>query len=79
MTKVYVLWHVHTDDDVDDEKLIGIYSAEEKAKEAIERLKAKPGFRDYPDGFEIHDDVVDRDSWTEGFISFEQATYGTRQ
>ena len=76
MTKVYLLWHVHTDDDdVDDEKLIGVYSTEEKAKDAIERLKEKPGFRDYPDGFEICDDVVDRDSWTEGFISVEQATY----
>jgi hypothetical protein len=38
-----------------------------------------PGFRDCPEGFQIFDNVLDRDGWTEGFISFEQATYGSRK
>lgn len=38
---------------------IGIYSTEEKAKAAMERLRARPSFRDYPAGFEIHPQRVD--------------------
>ena len=84
MTSVYLLYHIISDEndptgDGEDEKLIGVYSSEANAKAAIERLKSMPGFRDYPEGFQIFDDVVDRDSWTEGFISFEEATYGSRE
>jgi hypothetical protein len=81
MTKVYLLYHIHCSDDEDeeDQKFIGVYSTEEKAKDAIERLKPRPGFRDFPDDFQIFESVVDRDGWTEGFISFDQATYGGRE
>ena len=69
---VYVLWHIHAlHDDYgthDEEKLIGIYSTEEKAAEAIEAHKDLEGFRDYPvECFEIHEAVVDRSNWNEGF------------
>ena len=69
---VYVLWHIHElHDDYgahDEEKLIGIYSTEEKAAEAIEAHKDLEGFRDYPvECFEIHEAVVDRSNWNEGF------------
>ena len=62
--KLYVLWHIHElHDDYgthDEEKLIGIYSTEEKAAEAIEAHKDLEGFRDYPvECFEIHEAVVD--------------------
>jgi homoserine kinase type II len=70
----YLLYHIRAkENDDDDEKLIGIYTAEEKAKAAIQRLRGKPGFRDYPNGFEIFEHVLDRDSWTEGFISADDA------
>ena len=39
MTSVYVLQHVHSeDDDAEDVKLIGVYSSREKADEAVARL-----------------------------------------
>jgi homoserine kinase type II len=71
MNVLYVLWHSYLPDrdiDRDEEKFIGIYSTEEKAKAAIEQLRTQPGFGDYPDGFEIHPQQVDVTSWDEGFI-----------
>jgi hypothetical protein len=32
--------------------LVGVYRSEEEAKDAIERLRDKPGFEKYPDKFE---------------------------
>lgn len=71
---VFLLWHTHdlTDDDGTHEevKLIGVFSSEEKANEAIDLLKDKEGFRDYPsDNFEIHKNTVDRPGWTDGFCT----------
>ena len=82
MTKVYLLHHIYLCDEITEEeeqKFIGVYSTEEKAKAAVERLKSQPGFRDHPNDFQINDHTVDEDSWTEGFISVEQATYGGRE
>jgi homoserine kinase type II len=70
MTHVYLLWHVRSDDDHgDDAKLVGVYSSDASAQAAIERKKAFPGFADYPDGFEIARYEIDRDAWSEGFVS----------
>jgi len=67
-TAVYLLWHT---DKHDDEKLIGVYAAEDKAACAISRVKEKPGFCE-PDGkFEIAKYEVNRDHWTEGFFRDE--------
>ncbi len=55
-----------------EEREIGLYSTREKAEEAILRLKDKPGFRKYPDGFRISTWPVDRDSWEEGFLSMSE-------
>ena len=67
---MFVLWHVRTfDDGDDDEKLIGIYSTEERAVEARKRAVTLPGFREHPEGFEIHPYQLDRDGWTEGFVT----------
>ena len=67
--KVYLLWFIpqeHQEDD--DGLLIGVYESEAAAKAAIERLRGKPGFHDYPEGVEIHTRELNQDSWTEGFI-----------
>jgi hypothetical protein len=70
MTFVYLLWHVRSDDeDGDDAKLIGVYSCEASAQSAIDRKKNQPGFVDHPDGFEIAEYKIDRDAWSEGFVS----------
>jgi len=71
---VFLLWHIYelTDSDGtrDEEKFIGVFSSEEKAKNAIERLKGKEGLRDHPVScFEIHKSKVDRVGWVNGFVT----------
>lgn len=69
MDSVFLLWHVReVQGSEDDELFIGVYSTEQEARAAIERLKGKPGFVDYPNGFQIHPCELSRDAWTEGFI-----------
>ncbi|MFZ4930697.1 DUF7336 domain-containing protein [Chryseobacterium sp. Mn2064] len=38
---------------LDDERYIGVFSSLDKAEQAIDQLKKKPGFRDYPNDFNI--------------------------
>jgi hypothetical protein len=49
-------------------KLVGLYSSRTAAERAIERLRAKPGFRDWPGGFRLHGGQPDIDHWLEGFV-----------
>jgi len=79
--KVYVLQHlVEYSDGSEDVKMIGVYSTYERAKEAVERLKDQPGFKDNPgirdplnesgnlvSGFYIDEYALDEDHWREGF------------
>lgn len=71
MESVFLLWHVQTfpDTDDEDEKLIGVYRTEEDAKAAILRVKDKPGFVESPTGFEISRYELNKDSWTEGYVT----------
>ncbi|KES17843.1 hypothetical protein GASC598I20_013380 [Gilliamella apicola SCGC AB-598-I20] len=70
MRKVYYLYHVRYEDtDDEDVKIIGIYSSRRQAKVAINRMMKKPGFIDFPDDFQIHDDVLGRDSWVDEFVT----------
>ena len=71
---VFLLWHTHdlTDDcgTHEEVKLIGVFSSEEKASEAMEQLKDKEGFRDFPAScFEIAGMKVDQSSWADGFFT----------
>ena len=67
---VYKLYHIRTRQDGEgDEKLIGIYTTREKAEAAIQRVVGMPGFRDFPNDFEISKHTLDEDGWREGFIS----------
>jgi hypothetical protein len=68
MDTVYILWHMNTVDGEEDENLIGVYRSEEDAKQAIERVKDKPGFKDAPAGFVIDTYPLNKDHWEEGFI-----------
>jgi hypothetical protein len=72
MNKVFILHHVHETEDIEDIKLIGVYSSEENAQAAILRLSQQSGFVDHPDGFQISRYDLDKDNWTEGFITFEK-------
>jgi len=64
----FPLWHVRQDDEyAGDAKLIGIYSSEDEARAAITRLADRPGFRDYPAGFQFEPYQINKDHWAEGF------------
>ena len=66
---VYGLWFVRERDKGDDiELLVGMYESELDAKAAIDRLAAKPGFADFPSGFQIHSYELGRDGWVDGFV-----------
>jgi hypothetical protein len=69
----FLLWHTHSIDKEEGEKLIGAYASSSEAEAAIQRLKDKRGFREYPDGFEIAEYEIGKDHWTEGFITWEEA------
>jgi hypothetical protein len=70
MNTVFDLWYIRGYHDREDTELhIGVYGTRENAENAVERLKDKPGFRDWPDGFEVRSVTLDRDHWTEGFRS----------
>lgn len=74
MTTIYLLWHVRETEYGDAENaFIGAYSSEDNAKQAIERLKSQPGFKDYPDDFQIHECILDQTGWQEGFITVAEA------
>ena len=69
MDSVFLLWYVYAQDsDDEDEMLIGVYSTEQEANAAIERLKDKKGFIDDPLGFSVHRYELNRDHWTDGFV-----------
>ena len=71
-TRVYLLWFVREcDQRADIELLIGVYETELAAQGAIDRLKNKPGFIDFAEGFQIHSLELGQDAWTEGFIQDE--------
>jgi hypothetical protein len=65
--KIFTLRHTMVRDGDEDHKEIGTYSSEELAKQAIERVKAKPGFRDPRGYFTIDPSLLDFDYWADGF------------
>lgn len=68
MKTIYVLWHKYEQENGEDEiKEVGYYTSRENAELAIKRLIVKPGFCDYPDGFEILETQLDSDGWPGGF------------
>jgi hypothetical protein len=65
--KVFILRHTIVRSRGPNVKEVGTYTSEERAKQAIERVKHQPGFR-LPNGyFNIEPFPVDVDHWTDGF------------
>lgn len=68
--EVFLLWHVNEmPGGEEDFKLIGVYSTAELAEQARQRTVTLPGFRDLPTGFVVDRYTLDRDHWTEGFVT----------
>lgn len=67
---VYDLWFEREYSDREDTELhIGVYETEDDAKAASERLKQKPGFYEFPEGFSIYERQLSMTSWQYGFIT----------
>lgn len=82
MKALYILHHYdqETYDNNDHEKIIGVYSTEKHAEQAIERLRDKPGFRDFPERWFISRMVLDKDSaWTDGFVTMRSGFFEDTQ
>lgn len=75
---VFLLWHTRILDDegTEENKLLGVFSTEELAGAYREDAQQLPGFRDFPDGFEISRYTVDRRNWTAGFKLMPQGSEG---
>lgn len=54
--------------------MLGTYSTRELAEAAIQRVRDKEGFRDWPAGFRIVEMEVDRTLWEDGFEAAEDAS-----
>ncbi|WP_196888016.1 hypothetical protein [Aureivirga sp. CE67] len=67
MEYVYILHHTYELGNIEKSKLIGIYSSEQEAKNAIERLRDKNGFKNKVEGFNIEKYKINEDHWKEGF------------
>ncbi len=70
MEIVYDLWFTREYEHREDTELhIGIYASETEALAVVEKLRAKPGFRDHPEGFDIVPTTLGMTGWQEGFIT----------
>lgn len=84
MHSVYLLQHLHVHPDGDEDyRLVGVFGSRSGAMGALEHLRAKPGFRDFPElvsdegelgprpdsgsGFYLVEQLLDRSRFTEGF------------
>lgn len=52
----------------DDVKLLGVYSAMRRAQDRIREARDLPGFQDEPECFHIGKYQVDTDEWPEGYV-----------
>jgi hypothetical protein len=74
LSHVYVVEHAYeTPVGTENIKLIGVYSSEANANDAIARLSVKPGLCDHTEGFHVSKLSLDKDQWADGFISWKEA------
>jgi hypothetical protein len=81
VTKVVLLQHSHTlPSGEKDVKIIGLYESRTAAIAAVGRLVQNNGFREHPeivnplvdditDGFFIDEYEINKDHWTEGYVT----------
>jgi hypothetical protein len=68
-TNVYILGYMRPYKETWAGMFVGVYSSLEEAERAIERLRPRQAFRDYPDGFRISCYRIDED--------YDDPTFGT--
>ncbi|WP_186774606.1 hypothetical protein [Chitinophaga pinensis] len=67
MKSAFILQHAYELDGCEEIKFIGVYTSSEEAQKTVERLRAQPGFKNYPDDFHITEYEFNKDHWTGGF------------
>jgi hypothetical protein len=68
--RVFLVQHCHAvDDGTEDVKVIGVYSTRKEADGAVMRARARSGFKTALHGFSIDEYVLDKDQWTEGYVT----------
>lgn len=58
---VFLLTYLYPHDGIWSAMLLGVYSSLGQAEQAIARLRQRPGFSDYPNGFRIDGRILDED------------------
>jgi hypothetical protein len=67
MKSVFLLEHKYKINNYYESKLIGVFSTQKKAEETIIKYQKLPGFKDYPDSFNIEEYYLDECHWVKGF------------
>ncbi|MCP5420145.1 MAG: hypothetical protein H6969_06580 [Gammaproteobacteria bacterium] len=67
MDDAFLVKHSYETRGHSDTKVIGIYSSYAHAEDAISKLRAMPGFKNYPNDFYIDKYPIDTSFWVEGF------------
>ena len=74
---LYKVTHKYKLDNHFERKDIGIYSSEEKARNAVAELKQKTGFCDTKEGFKVKKvfrffkpKLIDKTFWVDGFVKY---------
>lgn len=67
MIIVYCVQHENIENDyIKEPRVIGIYTSEKLAQEAIERAKKLSGYGNYPEGFQITEYILNLDQFIVG-------------
>lgn len=70
MQEVYVLQHSYAlQNGCDETKLLGVFSSEDKAQQAIEMYRTLPGFCEHLQDFHLDKYLMNERYWTEGFFT----------
>jgi hypothetical protein len=67
---IFILRHEYELDGYDMLKILGVYSERVLAEQAQARFETEPGFCEHKDGFVIEESQIDKDLWSEGFITY---------
>lgn len=68
LSVVYLLTHSYEVDEIERMKFLGVFESKKEAERAISKFLLLPGFKDYPDCFEISEFEVNEILWDEGFV-----------
>jgi hypothetical protein len=65
--KVFIVQHEYERNGCDHFKHIGVFFNRDEAETAVDKLRNLPGFKSWPNGFEISEVIVGEYGWKEGF------------